>query len=89
MKTPLDNLKDILSRADALAEAALPAKQNSETAAPVGDFYNEPEIKKPARVEEPIEIQGKGADYSENVKKLDELLKAYRFKKGNLSSMTK
>ena len=78
MKTPLDNLKDILSKADALAESGFPQenqeKKNEENLAAVPPRF------------ETAAPGDKSPNYSENIKKLDELLKAYRVKRTSLPS---
>ena len=73
MKTPLDNLKNILSKADALAESGFSQenqeKKNEEDLATVPPHFE---------TAAPTE---KSPNYSENIKRLDEILKAYRAKK--------
>ena len=78
MKTPLDNLKDILSKADALAESGFP-QENQEK--------KKSESKEQPQAEQHFETAAPDENppnYSENIKKLDELLKAYRSKKTSL-----
>ena len=77
MKTPLDNLKDILSKADALAESGFP-RENQEK-----KNEGQPRAERNFEAAAPDD---KSPNYSENIKKLDEILKAYRAKKISLLS---
>ena len=91
MKTPLDNLKDILSKADALVEADFPQGheegKNEEALPKVSSLKSGSE----GQAEQHLETAAPGEkspNYSENIKKLDEILKAYRAKRASLSSVS-
>ena len=77
-KTPLDNLKDILSQADLLAEKNIPpVKETAQSVIPSVPHEEHP-TEQPSKQWEENFINKK---YSENIKKLDDILKAYRIKR--------
>ena len=73
-KTPLENLQGILAKADALAASVLPPQTKAifsiegDGAEATSDLSVDNEPK-------PVEIK---IEYSENIKKLDELIKSFR-----------
>ena len=73
-KTPLENLQGILAKADAMAAAVIPP----ETKAVFSIEGDGAEVDSELPVDNSLKPVERKMEYSESIKKLDELLKAFQ-----------